>query len=101
MLNMIDIPVDGRLLLAWTHQHRVDSDNTPPLTNRPDLFVTQITLDIMISPRIAVGDDERPARVRENIFETRWINVGEVDNDAECIAGLNQVAPEAGQTIAR
>ena len=88
MLDVIDIPVDGCLLLAWTHQHRVDSYNAAPLTNHPDLFVTDIALDIVISPRIAVGDDERSGRVRKNIFEARWINMSEINDDAECFAGL-------------
>src|ERR1044071_4684987 len=89
MLDVIDISVDRCLLFAWTHQHRVDSNNAAPLTDHPDLFVTEIALDIVITPGIAVGDDERPGRLRENIFEARWINVGKVNNNAKCFAGLN------------
>src|SRR2546426_8792984 len=100
MLDVIDIPVDGCLLLTWADQHGVDSDYPAALTNHPDLFVTDIALDVVTSPRIAVGDDERPGRVRKNIFEARWINVSEINDDAECFALLQQVAPEAGQTIA-
>src|ERR1700730_14020711 len=55
MLNMIDIPVERRLLLAWTHEHGIDPDDAAPFTNHPDLFVTRIAFDVVIPPRIAVG----------------------------------------------
>src|ERR1700720_4367075 len=99
MLNMIDIPVERRLLLAWTHEHGIDPDDAAPFTNHPDLFVTRIAFDVVIPPRIAVGHDERSRRERENLIEAHRVNVGEINHHAERFTGLNQVAPKAGQTI--
>ena len=66
-----------------------------------DLLVADISLDVGVEPRVSVGDNERLGRKGENFFEASRIDVGEIDNDAERIARLNEIASKAGQTIRR
>ena len=47
MFDMINVTIQSRFLFLRTNENGVDSDDSAPRANRPDLFVADVALDIV------------------------------------------------------
>ena len=59
---MIDITVERGFFLLWTNEDGVDPDDPTARADHFDLLVADVALDVVIAPRIGMGNDQRPIR---------------------------------------
>src|SRR3954468_9292515 len=62
VLDMIDIVIERALLPARANQNGVYADHSSELTNRFDLVITDVALDIEKLARVRVRNDRRLLR---------------------------------------
>src|SRR5262249_19772487 len=79
----------------------VDADNAAPSTNHPDLFVTDVAFDVVVSADVRVRHDWRLCCDRENLFKAGWIDVGKNDNHADGFSLMRVFATERCQPLSR
>ena len=51
VLDMIEVVIERALFFSWAHEDGVDADDPAPFTDHPDLFVTDVALDVVIPSR--------------------------------------------------
>ena len=86
VLDMIDIVIECAFFLSRAHEDGVDADNAAPSTNHPDLFVTDVALDVVVSADVRVRHDRRLGCNRENLFKPSRVDVRKINNYAERLA---------------
>src|SRR3984893_1328859 len=101
MLDMIDIMIDRGLFLVLTDQDRVDANYSAALPDDLDLVIADVALDIVKLARVRMRNDQRLCRKIDNLVDPLRINVGKIDQNAEPLAFLNEIAPEIRQAVAR
>src|SRR5262249_48852639 len=62
VFDVVDITIESRFFLLWTNEDSVDSDDAAARANHPDLLVADIAIDVVITPGVGVGNDQRPFR---------------------------------------
>jgi len=100
-LDMIDVPVECALFFFRAHEDGVNAHNAAPFTDHPDLFVTDVALDIVVSTDIRVRYDRLLGCDRENLFKTSWVDVRKINNHAEGFALTHDLATKWCQSIRR
>src|SRR5205814_175984 len=60
-----------------------------------------VALDVVKFSRVRVRNDQRLLRKIDNLFETARIDVGEIDDDADSLAFLNDFPAQRSQSICR
>src|SRR6266498_2769468 len=98
---MIDVTVERALLLIRIDQNRIDTDHPATFADHFDLVVADVALHVVKLSRVRVRNDQRLARKIDNLFETRRIDVGKIDNDAEALAFADEIAAKWRQSFRR
>src|SRR5687767_7831737 len=100
MLDMIDITIDRRFLLAWANQDSIDANDAAAFPHHLDLFVAHVAFDVAIPPRVGVGNDQRFRGDLEDFVEAGRADVSEIDDYPEPLAFADYIPAERGQAIA-
>ena len=82
----------------------VDADDAAGLADRVELIVRQVARRGAQGVRVRVRRDERRKRERRDVPEPRLVQMREVDEDAEAVAGVHELPPrvcEPGPRIRR
>src|SRR6476659_4090575 len=82
VLDMIDVIVERAFFFSRAHEDGVDADNPAPSTDHPDLFVTNIALDVVVPANVRMRYDRLLGCDRENLFKTSWVDVRKINNHA-------------------
>src|SRR6267154_425047 len=98
---MIDVMVERALFCSPAHEDGVDADNPAPFTDHPDLFVTDVALDVVVPTDVRVRHDRRLGYDRENLFKPSRVDVRKINNHAEGFAFTHDLATKWCQTISR
>src|SRR4030095_6986032 len=94
VFDVIDITIDRARLRIRTNENRIYADNAVTFSDHRDLFVGDVALDIIKLSHVSVRNNERFARKIDNVLESLWINVCQVDDDTEPLALAHKVATE-------
>ena len=100
VLNVIHITIERARFRIWTNEDRIYPDNTTALTDDLDLLVADVALDVVKLSHVRVRNDERFARKIDNVLESFWIDVSQIDEDAEALAFAHDVAAKIRQAVA-
>ena len=98
---MIDIVVESALFCFWTYEDRVNANHPAPFPDHFDLVVADVALDIIIPPGIGVRNNGWLCHDRQNVVETGWIDVSQIDDHAERFTFSHQVLTELAKTVRR
>src|SRR5262245_4382409 len=101
MLDMIAVVIERAFFFFRADEDAVDADYTCPFTDHPDLFVTDVALDVVVPANVRVRHDWRLCHDRENLFKSRWIDVRKIDHDTERLAFANYLSPKRCETLRR
>ncbi len=101
MFDMIDISIQGGFFFSRANQDGVDANDATAFAHQLDLFVANVALEVVITARVGVRNDERPGRHRAEIVEAPRINMREVEEKAELFAGVDEIATKRGQAFVR
>src|SRR5205814_3661233 len=66
-----------------------------------DLRVADVALDVVKLSHVRVRNDERFARKLDNVLESFWIDVSQIDEDAKALAFAHDVAAKVRKAVAR
>src|SRR5438552_18593348 len=99
VFNVIDVTIHRAFFFSRAHQQGIHTDYTAPFADHFDLCITDVALNIVIAPNIRVRHDGWLFCNRENFVKPRWIDVREINNDAEPLAFAYHVAPKASSTV--
>ena len=80
---------------------KVDPDQTIAFTDSVQLPVREVARVLTQGVRIGVACDQRSGRGLGDIPEPFFSDVGEIDEDAERVAGPDQFMPGIRQTFSR
>src|SRR5205807_134561 len=95
VFNVIDVTIHRAFFFSRAHQQGIHTDYTAPFADHFDLCITDVALNIVIAANIRVRHDGWLFCNRENFVKPRWIDVREINNDAEPLAFAYHVAPKA------
>src|SRR6476659_877915 len=98
---MIDVMVERTFFFSRAHEDGVDADNAAPFTNHPDLFVTDVAFDVVVSADVRVRHDRRLGCDQENLFKASWVDMCKIDNHAEGFALTYDFATNRCQPLSR
>src|SRR6266478_7495616 len=101
VLDMIHITIERAGFGIWTNENRIYPHNATPLTDNLDLLDADVALDVVKLSDVRVRNDERFARKIDNVLESFWIDVSQIDEDAKPLAFAHDVAAKICETIAR
>src|SRR6266404_1733185 len=101
VFDVINIAVDRRVFGGRADENRVYSDNAGALPDRFDLVVANVALDVVKFSRVGMRNNQRLLGKIDNLVKTFRIDVRQIDNNAEPLAFLDQLASESGESIAR
>src|SRR4029453_9299193 len=98
---MIDVMVERAFFFLRAHEDGVDADNPAPFTDHPDLFVTDVALDVVVPAAVWVPHDRRLGCDRENPFKPSRIDVRKINGHAEGFAFTHDLATKRCQPLSR
>src|SRR5437762_6183910 len=91
VLDMIDVAIECAFFLSRAHKDRVDADDSAPVTDHLNLFVTNVALDIVIPAYVRVRHYWWLCCAGENLLEAGWIDVREINNYTKSLALKQQL----------
>src|SRR5262249_18546655 len=101
VLDVIDITIQRGRFGIRTDKNRIYPDNAAALTDDHDLLIADVALDVVKISSIRVRNDKWLAREADDVLKSLWIDVREIDYDAEAVALAHDVAAKIRQAVAR
>src|SRR6266481_8498649 len=98
---MIDVMVERASFFSRAHEDRVDANHSAAFTDHPDLFITDVALDVVVSTDVRVRNDRRLGCDRENLFKPNRVDVRKINNHAEGFAFTHDLATKWCQSLSR
>src|SRR5215208_3754443 len=98
---MIDVMVERAFFFSLAHEDGVDPDNPAAFTDHPNLFVTDVALDVVVPTDVRVRHDRRFGCDRENLFKPNRVDVRKINNHAEGFAFTHDLATKRCQPLSR
>src|SRR5215472_11479552 len=59
VLDVIDVPIQDAFVRSGAHEDGIYTDHSASLTDYPNLFITNVALDVVIVAGVRMGDDRR------------------------------------------
>src|SRR6266567_464570 len=101
VLNVIHITIERAGFGIWTNENRIYPHNATALTDDLDLLVADVALDVVKLSHVRMRNDKWFARKTDNVLESFWIDVSQIDEDAKPLAFAHDVAAKICQAVAR
>src|SRR5882724_9912726 len=101
VFDVIDVTIESALLFRCTDEHGIHADYAAPFSDHLDLFIGDVSLDVVIATDICVGHDQWLCCNRENFVKPGRIDMRQINHHTEPLAFAHYIASKRGKAFER
>src|SRR5206468_7631756 len=99
VFDVIDVTIESALLFRCTDQHGIHADHAASFTDHLDLFIADVSLDVVIAADVCVGHDQWLCCDRKNFVKPGRIDMRQINDYTEPLAFAHHIASKRGEAF--